>query len=133
MPKMRQEAFDTAMAFGNRITDQVERKWSNIERQSFTAQEIEAKAIMAGEVMSEDAMLPVLAEDKGVTAKEYAQQVLENAAVYRNLAIAAVILRRGADALMNESIDTPEKLSAAMDQLRIQAAMFCDQFGLKFE
>lgn len=133
MPGLRQAAFDTAMAFGNRITDQVERKWSNIERASFTAQEIEAKAIIAGETMAADAMLPTLAAHKNISAAEYAQQVLDNAATYRQLAIAAVILRRGADDLLSDTIDTPEKLSEAMDQLRQQAAQFVAQFGLKME
>ena len=130
MPRRRQAAFATAMEYGNTITAQVEGQWANVERASFTAQETEARDVMAGKALPADAMLPPLAEHKGVSLQDYAQQILANAAAYRQLAIAAVILRRGAEGLMSETLDTPEKLNDAVQALRGQAEAFAKQLGL---
>lgn len=131
MPNLRQKAFDTAMAYGNLITAQITDQWADAEIQSWTAQEIEAKAVIAGETLGADSLLPVLADHKGVTLQIYAQQVLDNASRFRKISVAAVILRRSADGLLAESVDTPEKLQAAVDALKVQARAYTDQFGLK--
>ncbi len=116
------EALATAMAYGNAITSVEINQWAGIESLSWTQQRDEALVVVGGGALDGFAVLPGLAEDKGVTLAAYAEDVLANAARYQAILRAAVHLRRTATArLTDEAIDTTDKLDAAVAALRAVA------------
>lgn len=119
------------MAYGNGITAKVTSTYADVEVQSWTAQEAEARTVLAGGALIEHALLPPLAEDKGVSLADYARSVIEKADAYRQIAVAAVRLRRGAEGLLSEQIDTPEKLDAAVEALRTQTLAAAEALGIE--
>lgn len=122
MPALRAEALTAAMAYGNAITGGEISQWAGVEPLSWTQQRDEALIVRDGRTLDEFAVLPGLAEDKGVTLEAYAQDVLANAARYQAILRAAVHLRRSAQAaLSDEALDTPAKLDAAVEALRVEA------------
>ena len=131
MAEKRQRAFDAAIAYGNAITARVTKQYADVEVQSWTAQEAEARTVLAGGTLSDTAMLPHLASDRGIDLTAYAQSVVEKADAYRMIAVAAVRLRRGAEGLLSEAIDTPEKLGAAVEALRAQTLAAAQAVGIE--
>lgn len=131
MAARRRSAFDAAMAYGNGITAKVTKTYADVEVQSWTAQEAEARTVLAGGTLIEHALLPPLAEDKGVSLEAYAESVIEKADAYRQIAVAAVRLRRGAEGLLSEQLDTPEKLDAAVEALRAQTLAAAEALGIE--
>jgi hypothetical protein len=131
MADRRKMAFTAAMVYGNNITYEVTFPYSNAEVQSWTAQEIEARQVLQGVTLDPQvAILPPLADHAGKSLEDYAKSVIEKADSYRQIAIAAVKLRRGAEGLLSEELDTPEKLEAAVAALKVQADEAAQQFGL---
>lgn len=122
MPAERVKALNAAMAYGNAITGGELSQWAGIEPLSWTQQRDEALVVVGGGALDGFAVLPGLAEDKGVTLAAYAEDVLANAARYQAILCAAVHLRRTATArLTDEAIDTTDKLDAAVAALRAVA------------
>ncbi len=120
MAERRAQALAVAMEYGNAITARETSQWAGVEPLSWTQQRDEALVVKAGGTLSAFAVLPGLAEDKGVTLAAYADDVLANAARYQTLLRAAVSLRRMAtEALLDEALDTPEKLGAAVAELKV--------------
>lgn len=131
MPLLRQQAFDAAMAYGNAITARVTKQYADVEVQSWTAQEAEARTVLAGGMLSDTAMLPHLAQDRGTDLTAYAQSVIEKADAYRMIAVAAVRLRRGAEGLLSETITTPEALDTAVEALRAETLAAAQAVGIE--
>ncbi|GJE14000.1 hypothetical protein [Methylobacterium longum] len=131
MPALRQSAFEAAMGYGNAITAKVTSQYADVEVQSWTAQEAEARTVLAGGTLPNTAMLPHLASDRGIDLAAYAQSVVEKADAYRMIAVAAVRLRRGAEGLLSDAIDTPEKLDAAVEALRAETLSAAKAVGIE--
>lgn len=128
MGALKAEALEAAMAYGNAITSGEISQWAGVEPLSWTQQKDEAKTVRAGGTLDEDAVLPGLAEDKGVTLAEYADGVWANAMRYQAILRAAVHLRRSATAaIMDEAVTTPEQLEAVVTQLRAEADALAGQ------
>ncbi len=120
MAERRKEALASAMAYGNAITARETSQWAGVEPLSWSQQRDEALIVKEGGTLSPFAVLPSLAEDKGVPLSVYAEDVLANAARYQTLLRAAVSLRRLAtQTLLDEALNTPEKLSAAVADLKV--------------
>ncbi|MDY8108246.1 hypothetical protein U0C82_03665 [Fulvimarina sp. 2208YS6-2-32] len=121
-PAARAEALATAIAYGNRITQGEINQWAGVEPFSWTQQRDEAKIVRDGGTLGEDAILPGLADDKGITLEAYADDVWTNAMRYQSVLRAAVYLRRTAtNTLTDESLDTPEKIAEAVAALTVEA------------
>lgn len=130
MEVLRRAAFAHAMAYGNAITAKVTGAYADAEARSWTVQEEEARAALAGQELPDGAMLLQLARDKGVDLRNYAENVIAKATAFRAIAVAAVRLRRGAESLLSPALDTPEKLEAAVAQLRKAAHAAAAEAGL---
>lgn len=122
MPALRANALATAIAYGNRLTQGEVSQWAGVEPYSWPQQREEARIVLAGGSLDESAVLPGLAEDKGVPLLAYAQDVWANAERYQAVLRGAVYLRRTAtNTLTDEAIDTPEKLADAVAALTVEA------------
>lgn len=123
MDVLKKKAIETAMEYGNRITQREMGQWAGVEPYSWSQQKEEATLLLRdGRTLGDYALLPVLALDKGVPLEEYAEDVMRNAVKYQEVLRAAVNLRRLAvNALSNPAIDTPEKLERAVADLAIIA------------
>jgi hypothetical protein len=122
MPALRAQALATAIAYGNRLTQGEVSQWAGVEPFSWPQQREEAKIVRSGGTLGEDAILPGLAEDKGVSLADYADDVWANAMRYQAVLRGAVYLRRAAtNTLTDEALDTPEKLTVAVAALTIEA------------
>lgn len=116
------EALAAAMSYGNAITAREIDQWAGIEPLSWGLQRDEAAIVRAGGTLGEDAVLPFLAEDKGVSLEAYADDVWANAMRYQAVLRAAVALRRRAhEVLTDEAVDSPAKLAEAVAMLTIEA------------
>ena len=119
MAERRAQALAVAMDYGNAITAREASQWAGVEPLSWSQQRDEALIVQGGGTLSSFAVLPSLAEDKGVPLTVYAEDVLANAARYQTLLRAAVSLRRLAtQTLLDEALDTPEKIEAAVAALK---------------
>ncbi len=128
MPALRQEALATAMAYGNAITAGEINQWAGVEPISWTQQRDEAKIVREGGTLTADALLPGLAEDKGVSVAAYADDVWGNYERYARVLRAAVYLRRTATTrLLDEALDTPEALQSVVDELQVEADQLAAQ------
>jgi hypothetical protein len=122
MPALRAEALATAIAYGNRLTQGEVNQWAGVEPFSWPQQRDEAKIVRDGGTLGEDAILPGLAADKGISLADYANDVWANAMRYQAVLRGAVYLRRTAtNTLTDEAIDTPEKLIEAVAALTVEA------------
>lgn len=120
MADLRRQAHDAAMAYGNAITNGELSQWAGIEPLSWEQQRQEALIVRDGGELPQTAILPGLAEDKGVDIAVYAADVLANAARYSAILRAGIRLRRAASGLLDEAIDTPEALAAAVAALKAE-------------
>lgn len=127
----RKQALETAMAYGNAITQSEIGQWAGIEPLSWTQQRDEAKIVRDGGTLGEDAVLPGLAVDKGISLAEYANDVWANAMRYQAVLRAAVQLRRTAtNVLSDPALDTVEKVDAAVEHLKVEANALAADLGL---
>jgi hypothetical protein len=130
MAALRKAAFDRAMAVGNKITAAITGTYSDAEARTWAIQEEEARIVVAGASLPAWALLPGLAADKGETTQIYAARVVARADAFKAIVRAGVRLRRGAEGLLSPSLDTPDKLTAAVEALRVAAAAEAATFGL---
>lgn len=121
MPALRADAHARAMAYGNAITGQITGGYAQAEVQSWIVQEAEARRVLAGETLPDWALLPGLAEDARAPLPEYAARVIAKADRFRPISRAAAYLRRQADGLKDEALDTPEALAGAVARLKTEA------------
>lgn len=120
MEMARKEARERAFAYGNSVTAQITGRYSEAEVKSWDKQERDARLVLAGEPLPPDEIITGLAEDAGKELVPYAQGVVAKADAYRQIARAAVKLRRAADGLLSPAIDTPAKLDQAVTQLKAE-------------
>lgn len=130
MPVLRQAAFDTAMAYGNSITARVTGTYSDVEARTWPLQRSQADTVLHGGELPEDALLRKLATRRGMELEAFALIVQHKAEAFETIADVGQGLRLGAEGLLSEAIDTPEKLDAAFEALRAQTLAAAADLGL---
>jgi hypothetical protein len=130
MPALRQAAFETAMAYGNSITARITGTYSDVEARTWPLQRAQADTVLHGGELPEDALLRKLASRRGIELEAFALLVQHKAEAFETIADVGQGLRLGAEGLLVETIDTPEKLDAAFEDLRAQTLAAAAQLGL---
>lgn len=130
MPALRQAAFDTAMAYGNGITAKVTGIYSDVEARTWPLQRTQADTVLHGGELPEDALLRKLAGRREMALEAFALLVQHKAEAFETIADVGQGLRLGAEGLLSETIDTPEKLDTAFEALRAQTLAAAAQLGL---
>jgi hypothetical protein len=121
MAVMREAAHAEAWRYGEAIVARELGNWTSAEQLSWDLQKSESQIVVDGGSLSPSALIPGLAEDKGVTLEDYALSVLQYAERFQQITRAAIQLRRAVGVLLSEELDTPEALAAAVDALKAQA------------
>jgi hypothetical protein len=130
MPELRQAAFGRAMEFGKRIEQAILGRYTAGEPLTWETQEREARLVLSGATLGPDAILPGLAEDRGITLASLAAIVVAKADQFKLVVRAGQRLRRAAEGLLSPSLDTPAALDAAVQSLRQAAAQEATALGL---
>ena len=130
MPTLRQAAFETAMAYGNGITARVTGTYSDVEARTWPLQRTQADTVLHGGELPADALLRKLATRRGMELEAFALLVQHKAEAFETIADVGQGLRLGAEGLLAEAIDTPEKLDAAVEVLRAQTLAAAGDLGL---
>jgi hypothetical protein len=130
MPALRKAAFERAMAVGKRIEQAILGRYTAGEPLTWESQASEARIVVAGGTLAEDAILPTLAADRGVELLVMADLVLAKAAYFKQVVRAGQQLRRAAEGLLSPALDTPASLNAAVEALRVAAAEKAAALGL---
>jgi hypothetical protein len=131
MVALRQERFAAAMAHGNAITDQVTKRYSDAEARTWPLQREQAARVLAGGTLAPTDLLVKLAANRGITPAAYAATVEARGLAFEAIVVAAVDLRRGAEALLSPELDTPEKLEAVVEALKAKATSYATALGLE--
>lgn len=130
MLALRQAAFETAMAYGNGITAKATGTYSDVEARTWPLQRAQADTVLHGGELPDDALLRKLAARRGMALEAFALLVQHKAEAFETIADVGQGLRLGAEGLLAETIDTPEKLDAAFEALRAQTLAAAAQLGL---
>ena len=130
MPALRQAAFEAAMAYGNGITARVTGTYSDVEARTWPLQRAQADTVLHGGELPADALLRKLAARREMDLEAFALLVQHKAEAFETIADVGQGLRLGAEGLLAEAIDTPEKLDAAVEALRAQVLAAAGGLGL---
>lgn len=130
MAFLRDRAFAAAMAYGNGITARVLVGYSDVEARTWPLQRTQADTVLAGGTLPPDALLAKLAATRKMELEPFALLVQAKAQAFEAIADAGQDLRVAAEGLLSTTLDTPEKLQAAVEALRTQAETAAAKLGL---
>ncbi len=122
-----------ASPLGNGLTRRITATYPEVEILSWSLQRDQADRVLNGEDLPPDALLRSLAATRGIDLEPFAMIVQAKAQAYEAIVAAGQKLRFGAEGLLSPALDTPAKLEAAVEALRVQALAFAQQLGVPAE
>ena len=114
-------ALQDAIGMIGEISAPVMKGYTAAERESWAAQDAEARKISAGGTAADAPLLADLARQRGVTLAALAEIVLAKSAGFRAIAATEQALRREAEAALGKA-STPDEIAAALATVRAAVA-----------